>query len=60
MQDYIDGELVPTFSSKGVLENANDTFVTVVGPHNYLDIVLDDEKDTLVNFCAPPCSHCKA
>ncbi|KAF1807990.1 prolyl 4-hydroxylase, beta polypeptide [Eremomyces bilateralis CBS 781.70] len=57
--DFIAGEVAPSIKSEPIPEN-QDGPVTVVVAHNYNDIVLDDEKDVLIEFYAPWCGHCKS
>jgi protein disulfide-isomerase A1 len=57
--DYIAGKIEPSIKSEPIPEKQEGP-VTVIVAHNYKDIVLDNEKDVLVEFYAPWCGHCKA
>ena len=57
--DYLDGKIEPSVKSEPVPEKQEGP-VTVVVAHNYNDVVLNNDKDVLVEFYAPWCGHCKA
>lgn len=57
--DFVAGKIEPSIKSEPLPES-QDGPVTVIVAHNYKDIVLDNEKDVLVEFYAPWCGHCKA
>ena len=59
VQDFIDGKVEPSVKSEPIPEK-QDGPVQVIVAHNYKDIVMDDEKDVLVEYYAPWCGHCKA
>ncbi len=57
--DYLDGKIQPSIKSEPVPEKQEGP-VTVIVANNYKDVVLNNEKDVLVEFYAPWCGHCKA
>lgn len=59
VQSYLDGNLKPWLKSEQPPAN-NDEPVKVIVGTTFEDIVLDDEKDVLVEFYAPWCGHCKS
>ena len=59
VQSFVDGKIEPSVKSEPIPEK-QDGPVQVVVAHNYKDIVMNDEKDVLVEFYAPWCGHCKA
>jgi len=58
-QDYLDGKLKPFIKSEPVPE-PNDGPVTVVVGETFNSLVLDNDKDVLIEFYAPWCGHCKS
>ncbi|KAK6351355.1 protein disulfide-isomerase precursor [Orbilia javanica] len=59
VEEFAAGKLQPSIKSEEVPAKQEGP-VHVVVAHNYKDIVLDDEKDVLVEFYAHWCGHCKA
>jgi len=59
VQDFVDGKIEPSIKSEPLPEK-QDGPVHVIVAHNYGEIVMNDEKDVLVEFYAPWCGHCKA
>ncbi|KAJ6261114.1 Calsequestrin-2 [Drechslerella dactyloides] len=59
VEEFISGKIEPSIKSEPLPEKQEGP-VHVVVAHNYKDIVLDDEKDVLVEFYAHWCGHCKA
>lgn len=62
LQDFVEKliaeELEPYIKSEPVPEN-NDTPVKVAVAKNFNDVVINNGKDTLIEFYAPWCGHCK-
>lgn len=59
IQGVLDGNIEPSVKSEPVPET-QDGSVTVVVAHSYKDLVIDNDKDVLLEFYAPWCGHCKA
>jgi protein disulfide-isomerase A1 len=59
VQDFVDGKIDPSIKSEPLPES-QDGPVHVIVAHNYDEIVLNNDKDVLVEFYAPWCGHCKA
>jgi len=59
VEDFLAGKVDPSIKSEPIPET-NDGPVTVVVAKNYKDVVIDNDKDVLVEFYAPWCGHCKA
>ncbi|KAF3937027.1 Calsequestrin-1 [Dactylella cylindrospora] len=59
VDEFAAGKVAPSIKSEPVPEKQEGP-VHVVVAHNYNEIVLDDEKDVLVEFYAHWCGHCKA
>lgn len=56
---FVGGTLEPVIKSEEIPET-QDSPVTVVVAKNYDEIVLDDNKDVLLEIYAPWCGYCKA
>lgn len=59
VKSFVDGTLEPSIKSEPIPETQEGP-VTVVVAHNYNDVVIDNDKDVLLEFYAPWCGHCKA
>jgi len=59
VEDYAEGKISPSIKSEPIPETQEGP-VTVVVAHNYQDVIINNEKDVLVEFYAPWCGHCKA
>lgn len=59
VEDFLAGKVDPSIKSEPIPES-NDGPVTVIVAKNYKDVVIDNDKDVLVEFYAPWCGHCKA
>jgi protein disulfide-isomerase A1 len=59
VQDVLDGKVAPSIKSEPIPETQEGP-VTVVVAHTYEELVIDNDKDVLLEFYAPWCGHCKA
>nr|WLF82757.1 putative disulfide isomerase [Tityus melici] len=58
LKDFLDGKLEAHIKSEPVPEN-NDGPVKVAVASNFDSLVMDNDKDILLEFYAPWCGHCK-
>jgi protein disulfide-isomerase A1 len=56
---FLSGDLKPTLKSEAVLPADTESGVKVAKGTSFASIVLDNDKDVLVEFYAPWCGHCK-
>lgn len=59
VKDFVDGKLEPSIKSEAV-PASQDGPVTILVATTFKELVLDNDKDVLVEFYAPWCGHCKA
>ena len=57
--DFVAGKIEPSIKSEPIPEKQEGP-VTVVVAKNYQELVIDNDKDVLLEFYAPWCGHCKA
>lgn len=58
VEDFVAGKIAPSIKSEPIPEK-QDGPVHVVVAHNYEDVVINNDKDVLLEFYAPWCGHCK-
>ncbi|KAF1920459.1 thioredoxin-like domain-containing protein [Ampelomyces quisqualis] len=58
VKKFLAGEVEPSIKSDPIPESQGP--VSVVVAKNYQDVVIDNDKDVLLEFYAPWCGHCKA
>ena len=59
VDDFLAGKVEPSIKSEPIPDSQEGP-VTVVVAKNYEDVVINNDKDVLVEFYAPWCGHCKA
>jgi len=59
VDDFVSGNVEPSIKSEPIPESQSEP-VKIVVALNYDSIVLDEDKDVLIEFYAPWCGHCKA
>ncbi|KAF2278419.1 protein disulfide isomerase [Westerdykella ornata] len=59
VEDFIAGKIEPSIKSEPIPETQEGP-VTVVVAKNYDELVINNDKDVLLEFYAPWCGHCKA
>ncbi|KAL7266632.1 protein disulfide-isomerase precursor [Rhizina undulata] len=57
-KDFVEGKIAPSIKSEPVPETQEGP-VHVVVANNYEDLVINNDKDVLLEFYAPWCGHCK-
>jgi protein disulfide-isomerase A1 len=58
VDDFLAGKVDPSVKSEPIPETQGP--VNVVVAKNYQELVIDNDKDVLLEFYAPWCGHCKA
>lgn len=58
VQDLLDDKIEPYLKSEEIPES-NDGPVKVAVAKNFDEVVVNNNKDTLIEFYAPWCGHCK-
>jgi len=58
VDDFVAGKVEPSVKSEPIPESQEG--VTVIVAKNYDELVINNDKDVLLEFYAPWCGHCKA
>jgi len=58
-QDFINDKLKPFFKSEKIPDPDNEENVKIVVGKNFEDVVVNNDKNVLVEYYAPWCGHCK-
>jgi len=58
VEDFVEGKVEPSIKSEPVPETQEGP-VHVVVANNYEEVVMNNDKDVLLEFYAPWCGHCK-
>lgn len=59
VKDFVAGDIAPSIKSEPVPETQEGPVYVAVA-NNWEDIVMNNDKDVLVEFYAPWCGHCKS
>lgn len=59
LEEFVSGKIEPSIKSEPIPEK-QEAGATVIVAKSYQDLVIDNDKDVLLEFYAPWCGHCKA
>lgn len=59
VEDVLGGKIEPSVRSQPIPEKQEGPVTVVVG-QTYKELVLDNDKDVVLEYYAPWCGHCKA
>lgn len=59
IQNVLDGKVEPSIKSEPIPESQEGPVTTVVA-HSYKELIIENDKDVLLEFYAPWCGHCKS
>jgi protein disulfide-isomerase A1 len=59
VHDFFSGKLTPHLKSEDATDEDNTGDVVVLRGKSFRDVVMNNDKDVLVEFYAPWCGHCK-
>lgn len=59
VKDFVAGDISPSIKSEPIPETQEGPVYVVVA-NNWEDVVINNDKDVLVEFYAPWCGHCKS